>query len=65
MNLGLLEISGFDADHLEGASYDFRVGPKATVTTASRPLDSYAINRKQKYFNKAQAASREISDIFG
>src|SRR2546423_13217095 len=39
MKLGLLEIAGFDDDHLEGASYDFRVGPKAAVTTASRPLD--------------------------
>ncbi|MBZ5624822.1 MAG: hypothetical protein LAQ69_39900 [Acidobacteriia bacterium] len=39
MDLGLLQIKGFDADRLEGASYDFRVGPKAAVTTASRPVD--------------------------
>ncbi len=39
MDLGLLQIKEFDADRLEGASYDFRVGPKAAVTTASRPID--------------------------
>jgi len=39
MERGLLEIEEFDADHLKGASYDFRVGPKAAVTTASRPID--------------------------
>jgi dCTP deaminase len=39
MELGLLKIDGFDATYLEGASYDFRVGPAAAVTTASRPVD--------------------------
>ena len=39
MDLGLLRIDGYDANRLEGASYDFRVGPKAAVTTASRPVD--------------------------
>jgi dCTP deaminase len=39
MDLGLLEIAEFEQDRLEGASYDFRVGPKAAVTTASRPID--------------------------
>jgi dCTP deaminase len=39
MDLGLLQIGDFEQDQLEGASYDFRVGPKAAVTTASRPID--------------------------
>jgi dCTP deaminase len=39
MSLGLLKIAGFDTDRLEAASYDFRVGPTAAVTTASRPVD--------------------------
>lgn len=39
MDLGLLQIKEFDGSRLEGASYDFRVGPKAAVTTASRPVD--------------------------
>src|SRR5437588_5337553 len=39
MELGLLKIDEFDAEHLEGASYDFRVGPAAAVTTASMPVD--------------------------
>ncbi|MGO9257009.1 MAG: dCTP deaminase domain-containing protein [Bryobacteraceae bacterium] len=39
MNAGLLQIKDFDADRLEGASYDFRVGPAAAVTTDSKPVD--------------------------
>jgi dCTP deaminase len=39
MSLGLLKIADFDSDRLEAASYDFRVGPSAAVTTASRPVD--------------------------
>jgi dCTP deaminase len=39
MDLDLLVIKDFDAGQLQGASYDFRIGPKAAVTTASMPLD--------------------------
>ncbi len=39
MSLGLLEIAGYDTNSLQAASYDFRVGPTAAVTTASRPID--------------------------
>ena len=39
MNLGLLKIDGYDTNSLQAASYDFRVGPTAAVTTASRPVD--------------------------
>jgi dCTP deaminase len=39
MSLGLLTIQGYDAKSLQPASYDFRVGPQAAVTTASSPVD--------------------------
>jgi dCTP deaminase len=39
MRLGLLKIADFDSDSLQAASYDFRVGPSAAVTTASKPVD--------------------------
>lgn len=39
MRLGLLKIAEFDSDSLQAASYDFRVGPSAAVTTASKPVD--------------------------
>jgi dCTP deaminase len=39
MRLGLLRIADFDPDSLQAASYDFRVGPSAAVTTASKPVD--------------------------
>jgi dCTP deaminase len=39
MALGLLTIDGYEATSLQPASYDFRVGPQAAVTTASRPVD--------------------------
>jgi len=39
MSLGLLEIGNYDTKSLQAASYDFRVGPTAAVTTASRPVD--------------------------
>ncbi len=39
MSLGLLKIDSYDSKSLQAASYDFRVGPTAAVTTASRPID--------------------------
>jgi deoxycytidine triphosphate deaminase len=39
MELGLLTIADYDTKSLQAASYDFRVGPAAAVTTASRPVD--------------------------
>lgn len=39
MELGLLKISKYEAASLQAASYDFRVGPTAAVTTASGPID--------------------------
>jgi dCTP deaminase len=39
MSLGLLKIDSYESKSLQAASYDFRVGPTAAVTTASKPID--------------------------